>query len=154
MNTDFDKWQCELTDSISKTLTEFRPHADDEMKMFALDCHPWNGEIGLSFLTHSEFENAPVLADLAEMASWKYFDFSAGLIAWQPAMRVALRVRPVYEGVEEADREKVVRQFLQRCAQSVASKHVQDALATYRLARNFKITVQHPDTGEEFYPPS
>lgn len=152
MTFDYEAWQSELAASISEALVEFRPRADDAMEVLALDCHPWNGEIGLSFLTNLESETSPAIADLSEMASWKYFDFTAELIAWKSAMRVGSSMRPLYEGVEEADRKKVVRRFLLHCAQAVASKHVQSALATYTLAANFKITVQHPDTCEEFYP--
>jgi hypothetical protein len=123
------------------------------MEMFALDCAPWNGMIGLAFLTRSELKDAPFLADVAEMAAWKYFDFSADLPSWQPAIGVASRMRPCYEAAEEANRQDVVRQFCRRCAEAVASEPVQDMLARYRLARDFKITVQHPDTAEEFYPP-
>lgn len=154
MTFDFDIWQIELANSISEALYEFRPSVDDAMEILALDCHPWNGEIGMSFLTHLESENAPALADLSEMASWKYFDFTAGLIAWEPALRIASSMRPLYERAEEADRKNVVRRLLHYAARALDSRHVQIALATFALATDFRITVQHPDTCEEFYPPT
>jgi hypothetical protein len=153
MKFNYDQWQRDLTQLISESLAEFRSKAAEEMETFALDCHPWNGDIGLAFLTRSELKEDPFLSEAAEMAAWKYFDFGAGLACWQPPPTVASGMRPVYEAAGEENRPKVVREFLERCARAMASKPVQDILAQYRLAENFKITIQHPDTAEEFYPP-
>jgi hypothetical protein len=153
MNFDYDQWQGDLSKLIAVALAEFRRQADDEMEIFALDCHPWNGLINLAFLTRSESKEDPLLFDIGEIAVWKYFDFSAELSSWQPALGVASRMRPVYELADEDNRREVVAKFLRSCAEAVASKLVQDMLARFHLAKGFRITVQHPDTGEEFYPP-
>jgi hypothetical protein len=147
----FKQWQSELTQLISDALGEFRSNAEDEMEIFALDCHPWNGVIALAFLTHLELEDAPFLTEAAEMAAWKYYDFGANLTSWRLVSAVASRMRPVYESSE--NRYDVAREFFQGCAAAVASKPVQDTLATYRLAQGFKITIPHPDNAEEYYPP-
>jgi hypothetical protein len=150
MEFDFHQWQSDLTSLISTTLGEFRSNAEDDMEMFAVDCHPWNGAIVLAFLTHSEVKDAPFLSDAAEMAAWKNYDFGAGLTSWQPAFGIALRMRTVYEKAGE-NRFYVARQFFHGCGAAVAAKPVQHMLSKYRLANAFKITVPHPDTAEEYY---
>jgi len=151
MKLHYDKWQTDLAELISAALGEFRSKAEDEMEMFAVDCHPWNGVIVLAFLAHSELKDAPFLSEAAEMAAWKYYDFGAGLTSWQPVCEFASRMRTMYENAGE-NRSDVARQFLQGCAAAVASKPVQDMLSKYRLAKGFKITIPHPDTAEECYP--
>jgi hypothetical protein len=147
-----EQYRSNLTTLVSIALGEFRAGTDDEMEMFAVDCHPWNGVIVLAFLTHAELEDAPFLSEAAEMAAWKYYDFGAGLQCWRSAPAIGSRMRTAYEEAGD-DRSTVATQFFQACAKAVASKQVQDVLFTYRLAENFKITIPHPDTGEEFYPP-
>lgn len=146
--------QCrsDLTALFSTALSEFRAVTDDEMEMFAVDCHPWNGVVVLAFLTHAELNDAPFLSEAAEMAAWKYYDFGAALTCWQSASDIGSRMRAAYEEAG-GTRSTVARLFFQACAEAVASKQVQDVLVTYRLAEGFKITIPHPDTGEEYYPP-
>jgi hypothetical protein len=152
MSLEFRQWQSDLTEVVSTALREFRGAADDEMEMFAVDCHPWNGVVVLAFLTRSESRDAPYLSEAAEMAAWKYYDFGANLACWQSALSLASKMRSAYEEARD-NRSSVAEQFLQQCAAAVASKAVQDALSTYRLAKGFKITVPHPDKGEEYYRP-
>jgi hypothetical protein len=73
-----EECRSDLTTLISTALGEFRAVTDDEMEMFAVDCHPWNGVIVLAFLTHAELKDAPFLSEAALMAAWKYYDFGAG----------------------------------------------------------------------------
>jgi hypothetical protein len=128
--------QCrrDLTMLISTALGEFRTGIDDEMVMFAVDCHPWNGVVVLAFLTYSELTDAPFLSEAAEMAAWKYYDFGAGLPCWQSALDTGTRMRTAYE-VAGGTRSTVVRQFLQACAEAVASKQVQDVPAEERPSK-------------------
>ncbi len=149
---DYEQWQNELITLIAAALEEFRSEAEDDMAMFAVDCHPWNGTIALAFLTHSESQDDPSLRNVSEMAAWRYYDFGAGLTSWRPAQGVASAMRVVYEGAGE-DRHDVSSWFFQGCATASASKRVRQALSRYRLAKGFNLTVPHPDTGEEFYLP-
>jgi hypothetical protein len=152
MSIAFEKYGSDLTMLISTALSEFKAGIDDEMEMFAVDCHPWNGVIVLAFLTHVELNDAPFLAEVAEMAAWKYYDFGADLPCRHSACEIGSRMRTEYEEAGE-HRSTVATQFFEICAKAVASKQVQDALFTYHLAEKFKITISHPDTGEEYYPP-
>jgi hypothetical protein len=152
MTTAIEQYRHDLTTLVSTALREFRAGIDDEMEIFAMDCHPWNGVIVLAFLTHVEVNDAPFLAEVVEMAAWKYYDFGADLPCWHSALDIGSRMRTEYEeaGVK---RSAVATEFFQACAQAVASKQVQDVLFTYQLTEKFKITIPHPDTGEEYYPP-
>ena len=59
-------------------------------------------------------------------------------------------MRAMYEEAEE-NRDVIAKTFLEGCAVAVASKQVQDVIAKFRLAEEFKITIPHPDTCEEYY---
>jgi hypothetical protein len=152
MTIEFEEYRSALSTLISTALGEFRTGNDDEMEMFAVDCHPWNGVVVLAFLTHAELRDAPFLSEAAEMAAWKYYDFGAVLACWRSASELGSRMRAAYEEAGAA-RSTVARRYFQACAEAVASKQVQDVLFTYHLAEGFKITITHPDSGEEFYPP-
>jgi len=152
MKLNVNQWQNSLAKLIAEALVEFRGTTDDEMEMFAVDCHPWNGVIVLAFLTHSELKDAPFLSEAAEMAAWKYYGFGASLASWQPASDLAAAMRSAYENAGE-DRQDVANQFFQGCAAAVASKPVQDALSAFRLAQGFKVSIPHPDSGAEYYRP-
>jgi hypothetical protein len=147
---DFDKWQADLVTAIADVLHEFRSFAEDEMAIFAVDCHPWNGIIVLAFLTSQEKRNDPLLMDASEMAAWKYYDFAAEFTSWQCSRQIGAQMRKLYDDAREGH-EHVVRQSLRACADVVASEPVQTALAKYRLAPSFKIMITHPDTGEEYF---
>ena len=144
-----EEYQRDLTTLISTALGQFRTGINDEMEMFAVDCHPWNGVIVLAFLTRAELNDAPFLAEVAEMAAWKYYDFGADLPCWHSSSEIGSRMRTEYEEAG-ANRSTVATQFFRVRAQVVASKPVQDVLFTYRLTDKFKITIPHPDTDEEY----
>ena len=152
MKLNVNQWQNSLAKLIVEALAEFRDRADDEMELFAVDCHPWNGVIVLAFLTESELKDSPFLSEVAEMAAWKYYDFGAGLASWQPVSEIASAMRTAY-AVAGENRQEVANQFLHGCAAAVVSKQVQDALSAFRLAKGFKVSIPHPDSGDEYYPP-
>ena len=52
--------------------------------MFAIDCTPWHGSIGLSILTSEESNAHPAMVDPSEIAAWRHFNFSENLAAWKP----------------------------------------------------------------------
>jgi hypothetical protein len=147
-----DQWQSDLAATTTIALAEFRRGADDKMKTFAVDCHPWNGVIALAFLTEQELQDAPFLSEAAEMAAWKYYDFGRRLASWQSASGIGSQMRTMHESDGER-KDRIAEQLFQRCAAAVASKPVQTALSMFHRARDFKITIPHPDTGAEYYPP-
>jgi len=121
------------------------------MEGFAVDLYPWNAVVILAFLTAKEFEEEPFLADAREMAAWRFYDFASDLSCSHPGL--GSRMRELYE-TERGDKAKVAVEFFVACAKAVASKPVRDALAKYDLSGGFKIMIQHPDTGKEYYPPA
>jgi len=154
MKLDVSQWQITLAKLIADVFAEFRASVDDEMEMFVVDCHPWNGGIYLAFLTSSELRDSPFLSEIAEMASWRYYAFDRDFIdlTSSPALAEhAFTMRTPYE--EADDPHEVANQYLSACAAALASKTVQDTLATFRRTTGFKISVPHPDSGEEFFPP-
>lgn len=152
MKLELSEWTKDLTMSIATTLGEFRNQSDDEMEIFAVDCHPWNGVISLAFLTHNELFESPFLSEAAEMAAWKYYDFGSSLDSWRLASSIGSRMREAYEKAG-GNRAKVAEEFYRACARCVAATLVQNVLNKYKRTRNFRISITHPDTGMEFYPP-
>ena len=151
MNESVDKWSSDLAQFVSAALGEFKMQATEQMEEFAVDCHPWNGVVVLAFLTTSEVEESPFLAEVEEMAAWKYYDFASALSCSRPEL--GSRMREFYEQ-EGDDKAKEAERFFVACAAAVASKPVQDMLSKYKLSKSFKITIPHPDTGKEYYPPT
>lgn len=139
----------QLINLITSALTEFG--TDEEMEVFAVDCHPWNGVIVLAFLTHSELKDAPFLSEAAEMAAWKHYDFGAKLASWRTISGIASAMRNAYEDAGD-DRRDVANQFFRECASAVASNSVQKALSVFRRTKGFRVSVPHPDSGDEYYP--
>jgi hypothetical protein len=149
----FEQWTDDLSRSMTNALIEFGSKYNEEMAVFAVDCHPWNGVIVLAFLTQSELKDDPLVAEASEMAAWKHYDFGGGLLSWQSASDLGSSMRSAYEQSGD-NRPVVARQFCRACATAVASKPVQDALSSFRLCKDFRITVPHPDTDEEFFVPN
>ena len=150
MTSALDEWTMTLAGVIANALVDFRQNVHDRVVIFAVDCHPWNGVLGLAFLTDAEVEDDPLLSDPAEMAVWKHFDFASGLSSWQHAAELAMQMRAAYEKTAE-DRAGIAEGYFRACAVAVASRVVQEALSRYDLRDPFKISVAHPDTGIEFY---
>lgn len=144
------QWKAVLSDLMARALEKFREETDDEMQIFAVDCHPWHGAVVLAFLTHTEFKEDPAMASLGEMATWKYYDFASGLSAWKAAAEIGAIMRKEYENTQ-AKKGEVSIEFLQMCAQAIHSHRVNEALRRFEVAENFKITVPHPDTDDEYY---
>lgn len=150
MTFNIHNWENKLADVLSSSLAIFRNENEDEMEMFAVDCHPWNGIIALAFLTHSELKDAPYLSEASEIAAWKNYNFTAKLETSESLSTVGLEMRTEYE-TSGGDKSSIVKLFLRSCAAAVASKKVQDVLSTYRLSGSFKITIPHPDSNEEYF---
>jgi hypothetical protein len=114
----------------------------------AVDCHPWNGTLGLSVLTAAEVEADPVLNDPSEMAAWRHFNCSAGLAAWQPAGTFGREMQTAY--TTAADRKAAADEFFRACATAVSSPEVGTAVALLDTDSRFRVSVAHPDDGREY----
>lgn len=146
-------WIDKLSKAIADALIEFREQIRDQIELFAVDCHPWNGAIVLALLTASETRKDPSLVDSTEMAAWKHYDFGSVLSSWKAVLTLGSDMRTTYNNSEE-DRALVAEQYLLACAAAVATKSVQEALSKYHLSDTFRIHVRHPDSEMEYYPPN
>ncbi len=116
VDVSFDDWRRRLAELVAATLAEFRGSDYDEMEMFAVDCHPWNGILVLAFLTRSEVLDAPSLSDIAEMAAWRYYDFGAALPTWRGGVSgIESAMRRSYESVA-GNRADIATRFFLECA--------------------------------------
>jgi hypothetical protein len=145
-------WKRSLADTIATTVKEFAPVMRGiPVVLLALDCQPWHGSLGLSLLTAAEAEADTQLADPAEMAAWRYYDFSAGLVSWQPAALLGRSMRAAYESAP--DRRATAESFFRACAEALASPDVAGVVGSLARADEFRMSVAHPDDGREFFPP-
>lgn len=141
-----------LADIIAATVREFAPVLrGTPVVLLAVDCQPWHGLLGISLLTAAEVDADAQLADPAEMAAWRYYDFSAGLASWQPAALLGRFMQAAYESA--SDRQATAESFLRACAGAVASPLVVAAVRSLERTGNFRISVTDPDNGREFFPP-
>lgn len=143
-----EDWTPRLAEAIAGALREFAPMLNGgAVSLLAVDCHPWNGTLGLSALTAAEAEVDSLLNDPAEMAAWKHYDFAASLASWQPTTGLGAEMQAVYE---TGDRPAAAASFLSACAAAVYSPAVSAALASLTEADGFRWSVTHPDSGQEF----
>ena len=145
-----DHWAKQLAGLIRGSILEFSEQVTDQIEMVAVDCHPWNGFLALAALTHAEALRDPALADPAEMAAWEHYDFGSTLASWTPASNLSLQMREEYS---EAGNFKagVAEAYFRACAAAVGSDEVRRSLASRWLSDTFRISVAHPDTGEEYF---
>jgi hypothetical protein len=141
-----------LADAIAAAVREFAPKLRGEaVALLAVDCHPWHGSIALAILTVAEVAADGLLADPAEMAAWRHYDFARGLSSWQPVAGLGQEMQAAYEA---GDRPAVGEAFLRACAAAVSSPQVAASLELLERSGDFRISVAHPDDGHEFVPPN
>ena len=129
-------------------MREFATRVGSEpLAILAMDCHPWHGTLGLAALTATEVAADKLLADPAEMAAWRYFDFTRDLSSWQPASDLGERMKSAYEN---GDRRAVADAFFRACVAAMTSKVVRDALAVFVRIDDFRLSVPQPDDRREF----
>jgi hypothetical protein len=145
-----EDWTARLAAAIAAALSDFaaRPSAE-AVAMLAVDCHPWHGSLALALLTTAEAETDPLLADPAEMAAWRYYDFARDLPCWQSVAQLGAEMRAAYDAGE---RPAVAIAFLRACTAAVLSPQAGAALRRLSQARGFRLSVAHPDNGQEFVP--
>jgi hypothetical protein len=144
------EWERGLTFVVSAALREFRTNCNETMRVFAVDCYPWNGFLALAFLTEEEASHDSLLLQPQEIAAWMYYDFGSKLLSWGEIEELLSWMRSQYEA-PNVNRADVARDFLQRAASAMHAQSVQDALDSFLLGEQFAVTVPHPDTNEEFF---
>ena len=141
-----------LSDVLAATLTDASSRFDDEeIVMLAIDCHPWDGTLALAILTADDVKDDPLLDDPEEMAAWPRFGFAAEIPAWREASALAKEMAARYAAAP--DQRAVASEIFRETAGALSSAIAGGALRGYRLAPTFRVSVAHPDSGEEFFAP-
>lgn len=136
----------ELTTAVVAALREQAPALmGEELALLALDLHPWHGQIALCLLTEAECLGDPDLRDPVEMAGWRFFEFSERLEAWRAVHPLAQAMKADYEASRES-----AEKYFEVGAQVLGSPQVATELAKYRLGRQFRLSVAHPDSQREY----
>jgi hypothetical protein len=139
-----------LADAVAAAVCVFAPQLGGEaVVLLAVDCHPWHGAVALAILTTSDVTPDRLLADPAEMAAWRHYDFARELPSWQPVARLGREMQAAYEA---GDRPIVAEAFLRSCAAAVSSAQVGASLKLLNRTGEFRVSVTHPDNGHEFVP--
>jgi hypothetical protein len=142
------QWQHQLSLAIANTVGALRAQlADDALVMLAVDCHPWNGGVYLAALTQSEVDADPSLADPAEMAAWKYYDFGESCSNWNVDSLCDTMRNDYYSS---DDHDTIAQGYLRSCAAALADEAVVLALRHLVLHDGFRVSVTHPDDGSEY----
>lgn len=147
--TRLHSWRDRLAREMAAGLEQSRARlACEQLCFFAVDCHPWHGHIGLCLLTVPEAAADPGLRDPAQMASWRLFHFAQATAAHGVIEKLAQEMELDYRGAE--DLAETATAYLRVTAEAVASAPVQAALGRVFGTPDFRVSVAHPDTGEEF----
>jgi hypothetical protein len=148
-----EDWTDRFAATVAATVHGFTIQPLGKLALFAVDCHPWNGFLGLAILTTEEAESDNSLLDIEEMAAWRHYHFSNTLPTWSPAEVLGHEMQEAYEAA--GDRRTAARDFLNACARAMHYTNVVEAIELLKHDGAFRISVVHPDDGEEFYhPPS
>jgi hypothetical protein len=147
-----DDWSRRFAEVVASAVREFGPSLRGvPLVSLAVECHPWNGALGLSLLTDAEAKSDPLLMNPAEMAAWRHYLVSDRLECWCPAVALAREMQTAYEATN--DHAVVAGTFFSACALAMTKPAVVEAIERLERAPNFRISVAHPDSGEEFYSP-
>ena len=138
-----------MTDAIAAAVQEIALLLINEsIALFAVDCHPWHGMVGLAMLTGEELASNPMLAEPSEMAAWRYYDFASALAVGKSFIPLGEEMRSAYYQAE--DRPSMVEAYLEPCAVAVTAPPVTAALELLKREKGFRISVTHPDSNREF----
>jgi hypothetical protein len=94
---------------------------------------------------------------VAEIASWRYYNFAGEWTSWKSAEELLKQMSAVYHGDpdDDGDLDKdlaaVATEFVKACATAVANADVKKALGEFNRDGRFRINVVHPDSRQEFY---
>lgn len=157
MNPIPDDWTSRLARAVATAIRDFHKSRlkGSPVVAFDLGCFPWHGRIELSFLTAADLDADPGLIDRSEIASWPHYDFVGVTEPWPVGKELGQQMADLYHDADDAkdDIRAVVEAFLRASAEAVATPEVTAALNELTRDPRFQIRVQHPDTGQEFYPP-
>ncbi len=145
-------WVKELAIAISAVLAERQEEFSlQPLRMIAIDCHPWSGHLSFGVLTQQEIDSSPILANPDEMAAWTYFEFPSDSVSWHSTKTLAEQMKQAYF---RADTPKTIAEhYFNECAKALRTTIVQQAIDHYPRGKDFRLSVAHPDTGQEFYVP-
>jgi hypothetical protein len=155
---DTQLWTQRLAQSVAAAVRHFH---QSELKgcpvvVFDLGCFPWHGSIELSFLTAAEVDADPHLFDRSAIASWTHYNFVGVKEPWPAGKELGQLMADLYHDTDDEDerdiRGTVVEMFLRASAAAVATPEGTAALGELTRDPRFQIWVQHPDTGQEFWP--
>lgn len=104
--------------------------------------------VGLAILTGEELANNRMLAEPAEMAAWRHYDFASQLAAGRSFIPLGEQMRSAYYQAE--NRPRTAEAFLEACAVAVTAPPVTAALELLKREKGFRISVTHPDSNREF----
>jgi hypothetical protein len=145
---DLVMWADRLSKAIALALSEFSAQNQEEIEVFAIDCHPWNGQVNLAILTTSEAKADPLLVDAAELAAWKHYGFESQFASWARANELCSSMRETYYRTD--DRAALTDGYLQACATAAMATVVRNGLSAFNLSERFRISVCHPDGNREY----
>lgn len=145
-------WTGELAAVVTDAVAAFaRQVPGVGVTHLALDCHPWNGALGLALLTTAEAEADPTPDDPAEMAAWRHFHFTAGETGWREVEQLEREMRQAYEVSDQS--AEAADAFLAAGAGALSIAETGGAFAVLNRSPAFRVSVAHPDSGRGFYPP-
>jgi hypothetical protein len=145
-------WASDLSAPIAEALGAFiDTHPDEPISVFSIGCYPWHGSIELSLLTTEEELANPELQSFREMAAWKYYHFAKKYASWKITNGLGRQMKDVYYDDEDTEPNQVTLAFLKACSTAVASSAVAEKIDRLNRSKGFRITITHPDTGEEFF---
>jgi hypothetical protein len=147
-----DAWIARLADAIAAAVREIAPVLSKEsVALFAVDCHPWHGMVGLAILTGAEFADDPSLGKPSEMAEWRHYDFACERAAGRLFIPLGEEMRSAYYQCE--DKPAMAVRFLEACAVAATTPEVAASLGLLKRESGFRVSVTHPDSDQEFVVP-
>lgn len=145
-------WTPQLADAIAASLREFAPRLQgNEVVLLAVICLPWHGLLSLAILTAEELAEDAALADPRSTMEWRYGEFTEEIQSWRQTTPLAQQMRAAYDGSSDCPAAAIA--FLRACATAAATATVTEAVGTLTRANGFRISIPHPDSGREFFPP-
>jgi len=149
-----DDWTPRLASAVASAVREFSPLLRGE-SVVCLDigCFPWHGFIELSALTAAELDTDPSKMDPREVASWRFYNFSAGVKSWAAAEGLGERMSETYDAAEDSNLAVTAEAFMLACARAAEAPEVLAAVSSLPRDPRFRVRVTHPDSGQVFGSP-
>jgi hypothetical protein len=121
----------------------------DSFCMMAVDCHPWDGVVEISFLTDDEFDQDPFLLDPEEMAAWKYYHISKESSKHDLLNGVALKMKNEY--FASSSKSEYADAVFEMISETLKSPGVSQLVGSFKTRKGLKVSVANPDNAKEYY---